>query len=108
LISEILELVSEDKNLAEHLSPELPYIKAEVIYAVTHEGAQSVEDVLARRTRIAFEANDGGDSLSLPVATLIAPILGWDMEAKKKSAAEFSKNLKGERAALSKMLTKVR
>jgi glycerol-3-phosphate dehydrogenase len=108
LISEILELVSEDKNLAEHLSPELPYIKAEVIYAVTHEGAQSVEDVLARRTRIAFEANDGGDSLSLPVATLIAPILGWDMEAKKKSAAEFSKNLKSERAALSKMLTKVR
>ena len=108
LISEILELVSEDKTLAQHLSPDLPYIKAEVIYAVTHEGAQSVEDVLSRRTRIAFEASDGGDSLALPVATLIAPILGWDMADKKKSAAEFSKSLKNERAALNKLLTKVR
>jgi glycerol-3-phosphate dehydrogenase len=79
-----------------------------VIYAVTHEGAQSVEDVLSRRTRIAFEASDGGDSLALPVATLIAPILGWDMVHKKKSTAEFSKSLKNERAALNKLLTKVR
>ena len=46
--------------MAELLTPELAYIKAEIIYAVTHEGAQSVDDVLSRRTRIAFEASDGG------------------------------------------------
>ena len=108
LVSEILEIIAEDKNLAQPLSPDLPYIKAEVIYAVTHEGAQSVDDVLSRRTRIAFEANDGGDSLAMSVATLIAPILGWDAAAKKKSATDFSKSLKNERIALSKLLTKVR
>ena len=108
LLSEVLEVIAKDQKMAQLLSPELPYLKAEVIYAVTHEGAQSVDDVLSRRTRIAFEANDGGDSLAISVATLIAPILGWDAAAKKKSATDFSKSLKNERIALSKLLTKVR
>ena len=107
LISELLSIISEDKNLAEPLTLELPYLKAEVIYAVTHEGAQSVDDVLSRRTRIAFEASDGGESLALPVATLIAPILGWDPAAKKSSVSEFIKHLKSERVALIKLLAQV-
>jgi glycerol-3-phosphate dehydrogenase len=82
-------------------------LKAEVIYAVTHEGAQSVDDVLSRRTRIAFEASDGGESLAIPVASLIAPVLGWDAAAKKSSVAEFMKLLKSERAALTKLLSQV-
>jgi len=107
LISELLSIISEDKNLAEPLTPELPYLKAEVIYSVTHEGAQSVDDVLSRRTRIAFEASDGGESLALPVATLIAPILSWDAAAKKRSVSEFIKHLKSERVALIKLLAQV-
>ena len=107
LLSEVLEVIAKDQKMAQLLSPELPYLKAEVIYAVTHEGAQSVEDVLSRRTRIAFEASDGGESLAVPVAALIAPVLGWDAAAKKKSVSEFSKLLRSERAALTKLLAKV-
>ncbi|CAB4773648.1 unannotated protein [freshwater metagenome] len=107
LINEVLAIITEDKKLAQQLSPELPYLKAEVIYAVTHEGAQSVDDVLSRRTRIAFEASDGGESLAMPVASLIAPVLGWDAAAKKSSVAEFMKLLKSERAALTKLLSQV-
>ena len=107
LISELLSIISEDKNLAESLTPELPYLKAEVIYAVTHEGAQSVDDVLSRRTRIAFEASDGGESLALSVATLIAPILSWDTADKKRSVSEFIKHLKSERESLNKLLMQV-
>jgi glycerol-3-phosphate dehydrogenase len=91
--------------MAEQLSPELAYLKAEILYAVTHEGAQSVDDVLSRRTRIAFEASDGGESIAPLVATLIAPALGWDAAAKKASVSEFTKQLKNERAALDKLLT---
>lgn len=107
LINELLTIIGNDRNLAELLSPELPYLKAEIIYAVTHEGAQSVDDVLSRRTRIAFEARDGGESLALPVATLIAPILNWDTAAKKKSVSEFIKHLKSERVALIQLLAQV-
>ena len=94
--------------MAEPLTPELAYLKAEIIYAVSHEGAQSVDDVLSRRTRIAFEASDGGEAIAATVATLIAPILGWDAAAKKASVSEFISHLKNERAALDKLLTRTR
>jgi len=105
LISDIFEMIEDDKKMAERLSPDLDYLKAEILYSVTHEGAQSVNDVLSRRTRIAFEASDGGESIAPLVATLIAPALGWDAAAKKASVSEFTKQLKHERAALDKLLT---
>lgn len=107
-ISDIFEIIESDKKLGQQLTPDLPYLKAEIVYAATHEGAQSVDDVISRRTRIAFEANDGGESLASSVATLIAPILGWNAAAKKASVSEFTKQLKSERTALVKLLTPVR
>ena len=107
-IDEILEIIYADKKLGQPLTSELPYLRAEVIYAVTHEGAQSVDDVISRRTRISFEASDGGESLAAAVATLIAPILGWDAEAKKSSISEFTKQLKNERSSLAKLLARTR
>jgi glycerol-3-phosphate dehydrogenase len=108
LISEILEIIESDKKLSQPISDDLPYLKAEVIYAVTHEGAQTVDDVISRRTRIAFEASDGGESLASGIATLMAPSLGWDAAAKRASVSEFTKQLKNERASLAKLLAKVR
>jgi len=108
LISEIFEIIEGDSNLAQLVSTDLPYLKAEIVYAATHEGAQSVDDVLSRRTRIAFEASDGGESIAQGVATLLAPILGWDAAAKKVSVTEYTKLLKVERAALVKILAQVR
>jgi glycerol-3-phosphate dehydrogenase len=107
-IDEIFEIIYADKKLGQPLTSELPYLRAEVIYAVTHEGAQSVDDVISRRTRISFEASDGGESLAAAVAMLIAPILGWDAEAKKSSISEFTKQLKNERSSLAKLLARTR
>ena len=67
----------------------LPYLKAEILYAVTHEGARSVDDVLSRRTRIAFEASDQGLSVLDEVTNLIAGPLGWNAAAKKASMKEY-------------------
>ena len=36
------------------------YLAAEVVYAVTHEGARHLDDVLTRRTRISIETFDRG------------------------------------------------
>jgi glycerol-3-phosphate dehydrogenase len=54
------------------------YLQAELVYAVTHEGARHLEDVLMRRTRIAMETSDGGVGCALAAARLLAPLLGWD------------------------------
>ncbi len=107
-IDEIFEIIQSDKKLGQPLTSELPYLKAEIIYAATHEGAQSVDDVISRRTRISFEASDGGESLAAPVATLIAPILGWDAAAKKSSISEFNNKLEHERSSLAKLLARTR
>lgn len=107
LISEIFEIIDGDSDLAQPISTDLPYLKAEIVYAASHEGAQSVDDVLSRRTRIAFEASDGGESIAQVVATLVAPILGWDTAAKKESVTEFIKHLKNERIALANLLERV-
>ncbi len=88
-ISDILDLIEEDRKLAAPLTRALPYLKAEIIYAVTSEGAHSVCDVLERRTRIWFEAENFGEDLAPAVADLIAPYLGWKATQKRKSVAAY-------------------
>lgn len=89
LIDEVLAPAAENKELLKPISKELDYIAAEIVYAATHEGARSVDDVLSRRTRIAFEAKDQGLGLAEKVADLIAPYLGWKKTQKNASIKEY-------------------
>jgi glycerol-3-phosphate dehydrogenase len=98
LISEILELITEDSSLAKPLGAGLPYLRAEIQYAVSHEGARSVEDVVARRTRIAFEANENGSALLEEIADIIAPLLDWSSKDRAESIRKYREILERERA----------
>ena len=60
LVTEVLDLVAADASLAEPLPGADDYLLAEAVYAVTHEGARHIDDVLARRTRASIEAWDRG------------------------------------------------
>jgi glycerol-3-phosphate dehydrogenase len=100
LISEILEIVAADETMAERLIPDLPYIKAEILHAASHEGALSVEDVLLRRTRISFEAGDSGASVADEVAHIIGSVLHWNASDRKDSVQSFMKVIAEEEAAL--------
>ena len=104
LISEVLELVAEQPNLAKKLDPELPYIKAEIVYAASHEGARTVDDVISRRTRLAFEAHKHGVQLAEEVASLIAPVLGWSAKEKKQSIVDYQDLVTREQEALDELL----
>jgi glycerol-3-phosphate dehydrogenase len=86
---EVIALAVADPELAVEL-PGLPgHVVAEVVHAVTHEGARSVQDVLARRIRAVFEVDDGGAAAAGPVATLAAPLLGWDAERASAEAERY-------------------
>lgn len=89
LISEVLALIEVDASLSKKLSKSLPYLKAEIHYAASHEGACSVDDVISRRTRIAFEAPNSGVELASAIAEIIQPVLGWTVAQRKASVAAY-------------------
>jgi len=90
LISEVLEIIKDDPKMAKPLTKDLPYLKAEIYYAASHEGARSVDDVISRRTRLAFEAPNSAMDLASDVATIIAPVLGWTPKQKKDSINSYN------------------
>lgn len=77
-------MLREDPALADPLPGAEDYLAVEARYAVTHEGARHLDDVLARRTRISIEAWDRGVAAAPTVAALMANVLGWDNEQKDR------------------------
>jgi glycerol-3-phosphate dehydrogenase len=64
-------------DLLRSLVPGRPFLEAEVAWAVRHELALSLDDVLARRLRLAAELPDRGASIAARVASIMARDLGW-------------------------------
>jgi glycerol-3-phosphate dehydrogenase len=86
LAVELLDLIRADRALGQPLLDGLPYLRAEVAYAVSHEGALHVEDVLARRVRLLIESPDAGMSAAPEVTAIMAELLGWN---RRRRAAEL-------------------
>jgi glycerol-3-phosphate dehydrogenase len=79
----------------ERLHEALPYTGGEVLWAVRHEMAQTVEDVLARRTRALFLNARAAIEMAPAVAGLMAADLGRDTswaEAQVNAFGEVAKN----------------
>jgi glycerol-3-phosphate dehydrogenase len=101
LATQVLELIAAEPELARPLAGAQAYLAAEVRYAATHEAALHVDDVLTRRTHIAFEVPDRGDEAVETVARLMAPVLGWDEASLDREIAHYRARLAAERAAQS-------
>ncbi|CAB4989251.1 unannotated protein [freshwater metagenome] len=104
LINEVLEIIADNPEMAERIDPALPYLKAEIEYAASHEGARSVEDVISRRTRIAFESHDHGIGVATEVATIIGTILGWGAKERKASINSYRELVERENVALGELI----
>ncbi len=68
-----------------------PYLEAEVVYAADEEAAQCVEDVLCRRTRLAFVDSEAAITSVPRVVELLGARLKWSKErkeAERKRAVE--------------------
>jgi glycerol-3-phosphate dehydrogenase len=70
-----------EPRMRERIIPELPYIFAEMPFAVEEEYARSLADLLVRRTHIAFETSDNGRAAARRIAAVVAPLLGWTVSA---------------------------
>lgn len=78
LASELERLMKEDPSLAARIHPRLPYPMATVVWAVRHELALTLEDVLSRRTRILLLDAQAAIEAAPAVAELLAGELGKD------------------------------
>jgi glycerol-3-phosphate dehydrogenase len=91
----ILELARKQPELAKSLSKNLRIIKAQVVWAVRHEMARTVEDMLARRTRALFLDAKESIRVAPEVARLIARELGYGEEWEMKQVQAYTRLAEG-------------
>jgi glycerol-3-phosphate dehydrogenase len=97
LVDEVLALIEEQPDLAAPLPGAEDYLQAEIVYAVTHEGARHLDDVLTRRTRISIEMFDRGLGAARPAALLMAGPLGWDEQRVDDEVDHYLRRVEAER-----------
>jgi glycerol-3-phosphate dehydrogenase len=97
LIDEVLEPLKDDPSLGEPLKGAPDYLRAEILYAATHEGARHLDDILTRRTRTSIETFDRGLGAAEEVAALVAPVLGWSSEQQAKEVEHYQGRVAAER-----------
>ncbi len=97
LIDEVLDLIDDRPELGEGLTGAEHYLAAEVVYAVTHEGARHLDDVLTRRTRVSIETFDRGVQAAGPAARLMADALGWDAARTDDEVDHYLRRVEAEK-----------
>ncbi|MFD8100782.1 glycerol-3-phosphate dehydrogenase [Nocardia fluminea] len=99
LSTDIFGLIAADPALRHPIPGASDYIAAEIVYAVTHEGALHLDDILTRRTRISIEVPDRGLAAAPEIARLIAPLLGWTEETTNTEINRYYDRVHAELAA---------
>ena len=92
-LKEIARLQREDASLAKPLVEGLVYTGAHLVYGVSSEMAQTLSDLLIRRTHLAFETRDHGKSVAPRVADIVAPLLGWNDQIKGARIRDFEEDI---------------
>jgi glycerol-3-phosphate dehydrogenase len=85
----LLKLIEEDPELGRRIIDDLPFIRAEVIYACRHEMAMTPYDVLARRTSIMLEDRQRGLGALDDVVSLMAIEHNWSLEQQQLMGDTF-------------------
>jgi glycerol-3-phosphate dehydrogenase len=99
MIRDVLEPGLADPALLRTVPAAPDYLMAEIRYAVTHEGALHLEDVLTRRTRISIEYPHRGVESAPAVAALMGEVLGWDHATREQEIAQYAARVRAERAS---------
>ncbi|MFC0446676.1 glycerol-3-phosphate dehydrogenase [Rhodococcus jostii] len=96
LIGEVLDLASDKPELLQPITDAPAYLQVEVVYAAAAEGALHLDDILARRTRIAIEYSHRGVNCAEQVAQLVAPVLGWDADDVDREVKTYQARVEAE------------
>ncbi|MFW7415728.1 glycerol-3-phosphate dehydrogenase/oxidase [Demequina sp. SO4-18] len=98
-ISQLLDAVSAQEDLALPLEHAPAYLRAEIHFAATHEQVIHLEDVMMHRTRLVYEVEDGGLAAVPEIAAIIAAVHGWDEERVEREIASYRARVEADAAA---------
>ncbi|MBV7362883.1 glycerol-3-phosphate dehydrogenase/oxidase [Actinomycetaceae bacterium TAE3-ERU4] len=98
-ISLLLAMIDEEPTLGEELKEAPEYLRAEIAFGCTHEGALHLEDLMSLRTRLNYERKDRGLSAATEIADIAAVYLGWNEETKKQELKLYKDRCDAEAAA---------
>jgi glycerol-3-phosphate dehydrogenase len=96
-VDDVLALVREEPALGRPLPGAPAHLAAEVVHAVTAEGALHLDDVLTRRTRVSVQTAHRGVESAPEVARLMAGPLGWDDERRDREVEHYLARVAAER-----------
>jgi glycerol-3-phosphate dehydrogenase len=86
---QVLALVAADASLGRRLDPDLPYLTAELLFAIRSDLACEVEDVLRRRVPLALFSKTNGLSVAEETANLLAIERGWSEQRRAQSLLQY-------------------
>ncbi|MBD5785492.1 glycerol-3-phosphate dehydrogenase/oxidase [Cellulosimicrobium terreum] len=98
-LREIVELCETQPDLAQPLEHAPAYLRAEIAYGVSHEGALHLEDLLLHRTRLNYEIADRGLAALPEIAEIAAGLLGWDDATRDAEVRSYTDRAEAEAAA---------
>jgi len=87
--TEIERMISDNPPLGRPINPEFPYTSAEIIWICRNEMPQTVEDILARRTRALILNVKASMEMATEVAHLMGEELGLDTGWQNKQIEDY-------------------
>jgi glycerol-3-phosphate dehydrogenase len=99
MVGEVLALIAADPGLGKPLAGADDYLRAEIVYAASHEGARHLDDVLARRTHASIETWDRGVSAAGDAASLMAGPMKWRPRQVARELENYRIRVEAERAS---------
>jgi glycerol-3-phosphate dehydrogenase len=99
LAGEVLALIAAEPALGKPVTSADDYLRAEIVYAASHEGARHLDDVLARRTHIAAETPDRGLAAVAEVAGLAGQQLRWSARQTAREVEHYQARVTAELAS---------
>lgn len=99
LVHQVLDLAAENPEWLRPIADAPDYLRVEAVYAASHEGALHLDDVLARRMRIAMEYPHRGVACAREVAELMGGVLGWSRRTVTREVELYAARVEAERDA---------
>ena len=96
----VSDIIQADFSLVKPIVEGLPYTEAEVVYAVRHELASTVDDVLSRRIRARLMARDASAAAAERVGEILQQELRLQPEQVAKQVASYQAAIKHEKSIL--------
>ena len=88
----ILKFINDDAALAEPITPSLPFMKAELLYAYWGEMAITLDDLLWRRTRIGWTPGQGLD-IAPQIAQFLSAKNNWNQAKVTAEVAAYREHI---------------